>query len=514
MGGVWGGGGGGDAGWVSSEWESLPAEQLIGLLQVQAAANAVQVEQLAAQSERISALTEQVAALTAQVAELTRKLGRNSKNSSLPPSADRGLSTKGDAAPRAAAPRRRRGSTTRKPGGQPGHPGRTRDLVADPDEVLDHVPGACAGCGGDLRQAPDAGDPLRRQVHDIPDPVPPWVVEHRLHSRRCGCGHTTTAPAPAGVCAPVQLGPNVAAVAVYLVVFQHVAVERAAGLIHDLCGITVSTGWISAQVRKTSAALTQASEAMVARLRVEPVVGVDETSVSVGGVRYWLHVARTDALTVYYLHPTRGREAVDAFGVLPDYTGVIVRDALAVYDGPMYATATHALCGAHLLRDLTAAAEDHPDQVWPGQAGDALLTLNRLVRTARDTGRAADPEEVAEQVRWFDQAIAVGLKNHPRAAGRKQTPTRNLLHRMKTRREEYLRYVTDPDVPFTNNGAERDLRPAKTQQKISGSHRSATGATAWAVVRGHISTLHKQRLPVLTGLRDALTGNPWTPAPS
>jgi hypothetical protein len=218
--------------------------------------------------------------------------------------------------------------------------------------------------------------------------------------------------------APVQVGPNIAAVAVYLVVFGHVAVERAALLIADLCGMQVSTGWVSAQVAKAAAALTEANAAIVATIRASPVLGTDETSVSVGGTRYWLHVARTEKATAYHVHPHRGRDAVDAFGVLPGYTGVIAGDALAVYDGPTYATATHALCGAHLLRDLTAAAQDNPDQIWPGQARDALLALNRLVRAA-DPGRR----------RWLGRTSGCGwrsgpgrgrwcLSGHPRAASR------------------------------------------------------------------------------------------------
>jgi transposase len=334
-------------------------------------------------------------------------------------------------------------------------------MVADPDRVIDHVPAVCGGCGGDLSQAPVEGEPLRRQVHDLPEPVAPVVVEHRLHARRCGCGQASAAPAPAGVNAPVQVGPNIAAVAVYLVVFGHVAVERAALLIADLCGMQVSTGWVSAQVAKAAAALTEATAAVVATIRASPVLGTDETSVSVGGTRYWLHVARTEKATAYHVHPHRGRDAVDAFGVLPGSPGVIVRDALAVYDGPTYATATHALCGAHLLRDLTAAAQDNPDQIWPGQARDALLALNRLVRAA-DPTTGPDPGQIATHTHWFDQAIAVGLATHPTQPGRKQTPTRNLLHRIHTRRDAYLRFVTNPGVPFTNNGAERDLRPAKT----------------------------------------------------
>jgi hypothetical protein len=169
---------------------------------------------------------------------------------------------------------------------------------------------------------------------------------------------------------------------VYLVVFGHVAVERAALLIADLCGMQVSTGWVSAQVAKAAAALTEANAAIVATIRASPVLGTDETSVSVGGTRYWLHVARTEKATAYHVHPHRGRDAVDAFGVLPGYTGVIAGDALSVDDGPTYATATHALCGAHLLRDLTAAAEDNPDQIWPGQGGNPSYPGAALPRAA------------------------------------------------------------------------------------------------------------------------------------
>jgi hypothetical protein len=93
-------------------------------------------------------------------------------------------------------------------------------------------------------------------------------------------------------------------------------------------------------------------------------------------------VARTEKATAYHVHPHRGRDAVDAFGVLPGYTGVIAGDALSVDDGPTYATATHALCGAHLLRDLTAAAEDNPDQIWPGQGGNPSYPGAALPRAA------------------------------------------------------------------------------------------------------------------------------------
>lgn len=467
-------------------WELLSREQLL----------VVVVEQAGV----IEELTARVESLTAQVAELTRRLGQNSGNSSLPPSSDRFGKPKRD----------RRRSSTRRPGKQPGAPGSALELVADPDEVIEHVPAACAGCGAGLGAAEPVGV-IVRQVRDVPL-VKVTVTEHRMHQRACGCGAVTTATAPDGVDGPVCYGPNLRAVAVYLVVFQHVPVERAALLIADLTGAAVSTGWVCAQVARTAEALADVEQLIKTRIMLAAVLGADETTLNVAGRKQWLHVARTDRLTAYFLHPSRGRTAVDAFGVLPGYAGTVVHDALSVYDGAQYATAAHALCGAHLIRELTAVAETYPEQIWPAQARGALAELNRLAAAAREEGRHQIPPEQAEQpLMLFRHAVLVGLVEHPRTDGRKQSKARNLLERLRDREAEILRFTDDLAVPFTNNGSERDLRPVKTQLKISGGHRSSTGAANWLRVRGYISTVRKQGDDVLTALRDAITGNPWTP---
>jgi len=463
--------------------EQLSREQLLAVV--------------AAQAQLIEEQAARIEVLAAQVAELTRRLGQNSGNSSLPPSSDRF----------AKPERNRRRSSARKPGKQPGAPGSALEYVADPDEVIDHVPAACHGCGTGLDGAEAAGV-IVRQVRDVPL-VKVRVVEHRLHKRACGCGTVSTAPAPAGVDGPICYGPNLRAIAVYLVVFQHVPVERAALLIADLTGAAPSTGWVSAQVARTAQALTDVEKLIKTLLVLAAVIGVDETTVNVAGVKQWLHVARTEKLTAYHLHESRGRAAVAEFGLLPDYTGTVVHDALAVYD--VY-PARHALCGAHLLRELTAVAEQHPEQIWPGQARGALAGLAAAARTTRDQGLTQIPsEQAAEPLMLFRHAVLVGLAEHPRADGRKQSKARNLLERLRGREEEILRFTTDLAVPFTNNGSERDLRPVKTQIKISGCHRAATGAQAWLRVRGYISTVRKHGDDVLTALRDAVTGNPWTP---
>lgn len=457
--------------------------------------------------EELVALVEQQAALIeslqARVAELERRLGQNSKNSSLPPSSDRFGKGKRPA----------RG-TGRKPGKQPGAAGTGLELVADPHDIRDHVPDACGGCGSDLNDPATRAEPAgfaRRQVHDLPEPAAAHVTEYRLHRRRCGCGHTTTAPAPPQAPSLVQYGPRLIALVAYLVVVQHLPYERATRLIADLFpGLSPSTGWACTAVARTSTAVEPACRVIEQRLREAAVVHADETTTSIGGKRWWLHVAATAFLTAFHLDASRGRDAVAAFGVLPGHTGVIVHDALSVYDA--YTSARHGLCGAHLIRELAAAAEAHPDQAWPVAALDALNDLLTATRTAREQGRSALPVDVLDPLlHHWHHAVRVGLSNHPRAPGRKQSKTRNLLQRLRDREQEVLLFAHDLTVPFSNNQAERDLRPAKTQLKISGCHRSETHARHWLSIRAYTSTARKNGIHILTALQDALTGKLWEP---
>ena len=463
-------------------------------------------EQLLALVGELSARNEEQARVIAEqagrIAELERRLGQNSNNSSLPPSSDRFGKPK---------PGSLRGRTGRKPGKQPGSPGAALRQVDDPDEVVEHVPDSCAGCGAGLDKAEDVGV-VCRQVHDIPQ-VTTTVTEHRLFKRRCGCGSVTTAAAPAGVNAPVAYGPNLRALAVYLLVFQHVPVERAAQLIADVTGAGCSTGWISSVLAQTAEALVDVEALIKTLITLAHLVHVDETGLNVAGGKQWLHVACTETLTAYHLHASRGRTAVDEFRVLPGFTGVVVHDALSVYDGEKYQTATHALCCAHLARELVAAAETHPGQAWPTAALDALYGLNDAAHAARDDGLQQIPPEILDPLLddWR-HAILCGLATHPRRPGRKQSKTRNLLERLRDRDEQVLLFARHPTlVPFTNNQAERDLRPVKTQIKISGCHRNSTGARSWLRIRGYISTVRKHGVNVLAALRDAITGNPWRP---
>ena len=457
------------------------------------------------QAATITMLRAEVERLTARVAELERQLKTNSRNSSKPPSQD--VYAK-------PAPKSLRRETGRGQGKQPGAPGASLKLVADPDTVVDHVPAACGGCGAGLRNCPDVGV-VRRQVHDLPEIVP-IVTEYRMHQRRCRCGVLTTALAPAGASAPACYGPNLTALAAYLLTYQHVPISRAAELLAEVTGMAVSTGWVSSVLGRIAPELAPFVEATRAAVRAAPVAHFDETGIRVLSTNKWLHSASTAWLTIYFLHGKRGREAIDAFGILDGFTGIAVHDG---YHSYRTYDLTHALCNAHHQRELLAVAETYPEQTWPGALIDLLDELNIAAHTAREL----DLDEIPPEVRIpltdrYDRQVRTGLglhrrnhKGHPKGGRPRQSKARALLERLERYRGDVLRFAFDLTVPFTNNQAERDIRMTKTQLKITGG--SAHPPRLRHLAHRALLHLHhpQKRLQLLTALRDAITGNPWLP---
>ncbi|WP_155054304.1 IS66 family transposase [Streptomyces blattellae] len=470
---------------MSSGWESASREDLltvIGLLQRQN-------EELAAANER----------LTARVAELERRLGRNSGNSSMPPSSDTFGRPEKKPVPKSG----------RKRGRQPGADGSGLCMVADPDVTEDHLPAACTGCGRALGEDDSIGFE-RRQVRDIPLTTVK-VTEHRAHRCRCACGTVTASPMPGQVArSPSSYGPNLRALAVYLLVFQHIPVERTTILIRDVTGAEVSTGWVASLLPEAAGLVEDCLNLIRALLIMGHVLHADETTTRIGTTRRWLHVACTDFLTLLHLAP-RSRAGADAGKVLPHYRGVLVHDSLSLYAG--YDSCTHQLCGAHLIRELTAAEEDFPDQKWHQQIRWALAGLNtQAVRVRNQETAEITPGALLLHCEAFHQGIKVGLSLHPKVPGRKQSPAHNLLTRLRDQAHDVLRFADDPrHVPFTNNCGERALRPVKTQLKISGCHQSDTGATAWLAVRSYLDSARKHGLTTFEAIHRAFTGKLWMP---
>src|SRR3954469_4141795 len=206
------------------------------------------------------------------------------------------------------------------------------------DEVVGHEPGACAGCGSRLPAEDSPTRIVRRQVFDIPK-ITVRVVLHQPVARRCPCGTVTQAAGPAGVTAPVSYGPSAAAIAVYLVLGQHLPVERTAGLLAELFGTPMAVGTVAAWTSRAAAGLAPFTAAARTGLIRAELVHADETGLRVAGRLHWLHVATSDRFTALFCHRNRGKEAIDAAGVLPDFTGTLVHDAFAPY--ARYPAVTH-----------------------------------------------------------------------------------------------------------------------------------------------------------------------------
>ncbi|MGH3626362.1 MAG: IS66 family transposase, partial [Sciscionella sp.] len=400
----------------------------------------------------------------------------------------------------------------RRRGRRPGSPGSGLALVAEPDEVVDVFPRVCGGCGAGFGVLA-AGDSLgfaRRQCRDVPL-VTVTVTETRWHAVACGCGAVTGAPVPADVPDAPRYGPNLQALAVYLVVYQHVPIERAAALIADLTGAAPSTGWIASLLPKAASLVAGSLRLIKALLTLGHVLHADETTTNIAGKRRYLHAACTEKLTFLGLAP-RSRAGADSLGVLPHFRGTMVHDAyFQLYDG--YPNASHQLCCAHVIRELTAQHELFTEQVWAGQIRWALSQLIKQARRARQAGLPKIPPQwIGLYLRIYHQGVAVGLRLHPRThPSAAQSDATNLLERLRDHASSYLRFTDDLHVEATNNRAERDQRPVKTQMKISGCHQSETGATTWLALRSYVSSAVKHGVSAFEALRLAMTATPWTP---
>lgn len=480
----------------------LSRDEILAIYQAGPDAMVALVEQLLVTQ---TLLEQQVIALTTRVKELETRLKKDSHNSHQPPSSD-GPAKR----PRPRSLRKRSG---KKSGGQVGHPGTTRELVATPDVVIPHLPTVCVGCGASLECASEVSRE-RRQVIEIPAPRPE-VTEHQAVQKACPiCYSVTSAAFPAAVTQPVQYGPRAKATAVYLQTYQLLPYERTVEALADLFGIAPSEGTLTNAQQVAYTQLAPVEEAIRAALHDAPVAHVDETGIRVAGRTAWVHVMSTACLTFYAHHAKRGRKAFEAIGLLLDFAGRRVHDAWASY---LQLPGLYALCNAHLLRELIGLQEV-TGQAWMQALINLLVSMKTAVDTARTAGRTAlSPHQCAGYEAAYTRLLNDGLAANPPSPptgkrGRpKQTPARNLLERLKTHRAAILAFLHDFTVPFDNNQAERDLRMLKVKQKVSGCFRSPAGADYFCRIRGYISTLRKQEHSILDGLTSVFTGQPYMP---
>lgn len=446
----------------------------------------------------IEKLGVHIAKLEARIAELEKRLNKNSSNSSKPPSSD-GLKRTKSLRPK---------NSGRKPGGQPGHAGKTLHQVASPAITIVIPLDVCPDCGGDLRgTATDAVE--KRQVFDLP-PIKIQVTEYQSPQKTCPhCGRVVSAAFPQDVCAPAQYGPGVQTTITYLNVRQVIPCKRVTEIFFDLFGHHLSAGSVVRSVARCATRLIPSVDKVRDHLRIANLAHGDETGARCEGKTHWLHVVCTPKLSLFSYSPKRGIEGFAAADVLPDYKGILVHDFWGPYDT---LDCEHSRCNAHLLRELKSFVED--GHHWAENLSRVLLEMKQSADEARERGRPKVPAEDRRRLhRDYGNWVYLGLRDHPEQVAPdgnrrrvKQSKETNLLRRLRDKREEVLRFFDDLSVPFDNNQAERDLRMIKVQQKVSGCFRSKSGAERFCTISSFISTVRKQGIGVMQSLKSAFSG--------
>ena len=446
--------------------------------------------------------------LEGRIQELEDKQEKDSHNSSKPPASD-GM--------KKPMKHRQRSQSKKKVGGQTGHVGSRLEPVAEPDHVEMHAVKCCQHCERSLEDLAAARH-IHRQVFDLPEVVQLEVTEHRAEVKVCPeCGVENIAAFPTGVTQVTQYGARLGSQIVYFNQHHFIPMERTAEIVQDLYGHHISSGSIPAMNTKVSQQVKPVCEEIRDYLiQTNEAVHFDETGMKISGKLHWLHSASTKLATACLIHAKRGSPAMDAMGILPKRRGWSVHDFWKPY--LKYQQARHALCNAHLIRDLIFLVEQY-QQAWAQELLDLLLKIKQAVETAQakhqDTlsSRALRVFEAE-----YDRLVRQGEQTNPpatRASGQrgkvKQSPARNLLDRLRDHKEKVLAFMYDFNVPFDNNLAERDIRMTKVHQKVSGGFRSEDGAATFGYIRSYISTARKNGHPILDALFQALSGSPYRP---
>ena len=431
--------------------------------------------------------------LLARVQELEAQLALTSQTSSQPPSQDKPWK-----------PKNERQKSNRSSGGQRGHPGKTLKMSEHPDEIRAlAITGQC-GCG----QAWDSvavSHVLARQIHDLPE-IRLHVTEYQAEVKVCPhCHHREQAAFPAEVPGQVQYGPRVHALTTYLNVVHAVPLERTAEVMDALCGARPSGGTILLNLYLASERLAGFEAQLKTTLRLQNVLHADETGSKVNGKLHWLHSVSNAQFTLYGQHKSRGYAAIKDMGVLTQFEGVVAHDAWNSY---FRLPGQHALCNAHLLREMRCLHEQH-GQHWAGEVRAALQGAYHQHKT--QTLTQMDKEAFYER---FDALLIEGLNANPAAPsipGRrgkpKQAKGRNLALRCQKHRDAVLLFLEHDDAPFDNNQAEQDIRMFCIKRKVSGGFRSLAGGEAFCRIRSYVSTLRKQGMNVWQGLVSVFRGD-------
>jgi transposase len=423
-------------------------------------------------------LVGQLEAALARIAELEKRLAalerppKTPDNSSLPPSKGQ----KSDSPPGEKPPRKSR-------------PGVARALAPNPDRIVDAKLDVCPHCAAAWPDAPQTPQMVYDRI-ELP-PIRPDVTRVRLFGGCCACcGERALATAPAGLEPGSPFGKSIEALVVYLHYAHAIGLERLRCVLDEIFGLAISEGAISNILARAQAPLSAAATAIAAHVTQAPVVACDETSVRVTKKTCWEWVFVTAVAVLHIIRPSRGADVVRAlFGERRPQ--VWVSDSLGSQRG-------HAdlwqVCLAHLLRDAQYAIDCGDDGF--AAAFKRLLLRAIAVGRRRDSLRDTTLQQYrADLDRRLDRVLALP---------RRGEAAEKLRRRVARDREHLFVFITNRDVPPTNNISERALRPSVIFRKVTNGFRSEWGADTYAAFRSVVSTAKANKRSILTELRTVL----------
>ncbi len=450
------------------------------------------VEKIDTLSIRLAKVEKENTELKTENAELKARLNSNSGNSSRPPSSD-GYKKK------PAFPRKKKG----KQGGQKGHKGRTLQQVEHPDKTVQCNPGPC-DCGHEFNNN-ELVLSEKRQVFDLPKPRLE-VTEYQIQKGKCpGCGKWCKGTAPEGVNAPVQYGNGVKAYAVLLNVHFKIPFKKIQLLFSDLFGYSINESTVYSAGRQCYEKLEETEEIIKSKIVEEIVAHADESGARVAGKLHWLHIITSLLYTYFFMHEKRGKLALESDkSILDKITGWLVHDCWSSYFN--FKKMRHALCGAHILRELEGLVESGQSK-WAGIFKTFLMSVYEMPFEERIKRRQHIEARYNLICSLGEKAEPPPYKTPGKRGKHKRTKGRNLVERLIREQHAVLAFAFNKEVPLTNNLAERDIRPVKLKLKISNCFRTFSGAEIYARIEGFILTTRKHNRNVFSELCTTFEGH-------
>jgi transposase len=455
-----------------------------------------------AQAEIIAQLRNELAEARERIKELESQINKNSGNSSKPPSSD------GFKKPLVKSLRQASG---KKPGAQKGHEGSGLKLTREPDKYEAHQPSNCIRCKNAPICAAKRTVAETRHVVDIV--VEPLITAHVALEVVCPQnGKIYTGNLPVEASGSIQYGVNIEALAVSLNTIGMVSINRTHEILSDVFGVPISTGTIAGMIKDCAEAVKDTVAEIKEAVLEETIVHFDETGTKVNGGNMWAHVASTEELTYISVEEKRGKVGMESAGIVQFFKGIGVHDCWAAYFSYFF---IHALCYAHILRELTGIFENY-QQKWAKDMIALLVEMKQAKENLIASGVWISPEEMWETFsNSYDLIVSNALTANPLPPKEpgvrlKRGKPRTLAERLLARKAQYLLFFKNFDVPFDNNQAERDFRMFKVKQKVSGCFRTKNGADDFASIMSFLGTARKRGLSAFSALRDALLWKPFS----